>query len=396
MKRSALVVFLFAALAPMLARADSVDDINAGIAAHDRGDLDAAIQYYTTALQEGGITTENEAICYNDRGIVYDDKGQYDQAISDYSEAVRLNPNYHQAFNNRGLAYDSKGEYQKAIDDFSEAIRQKPDYYDAFNNRGYAYDDNGQYDEAIADYTDALRLKPDFMSVYFHRGLAYDYKGKYDLAIADETSALKLQPDYRYAFVNRAMSYEHAGEFDQSVADYSQTLKLKDSDVYAFRGRGRVYFYQGKFKDAVTDFEHAIALDSGDEYALIWRYLSQTRAGVDGKADLTVAAAKLKDKSWPYPIISYYLGTTSGDDLLVAAKNPNPSTQADQECGADTYLAEGEALHKNKAAAIRLFKQAQVECSPGGVEVSLASEELKRLNKPVKTLSGAKSPSGSR
>jgi tetratricopeptide (TPR) repeat protein len=56
-------------------------------------------------------------------------------------------------------AYD-KGNYQLAVDGYSEAIRLKPDYPEAFYNRGIAYDDLQEYEKAIADYSEAIRLKP--------------------------------------------------------------------------------------------------------------------------------------------------------------------------------------------------------------------------------------------
>ena len=54
-------------------------------------------------------------------------KGNYDQAIKDYSEAIRLKPGDVKAWNNRGIVYRRKGEYDLAIQDFSEAIKLKPD-----------------------------------------------------------------------------------------------------------------------------------------------------------------------------------------------------------------------------------------------------------------------------
>ena len=53
-------------------------------------------------------------------------KGDYDKAIANYNEAIRLDPKLARAFNNRGFAYYGKREYDKAIADCSEAIRLDP------------------------------------------------------------------------------------------------------------------------------------------------------------------------------------------------------------------------------------------------------------------------------
>ena len=58
-----------------------------------------------------------------------------DNAIADYSEAIRLQPDYAFAFNNRGVAHKAKGDYDGALQDYNEAIRLQPDYALALNNR---------------------------------------------------------------------------------------------------------------------------------------------------------------------------------------------------------------------------------------------------------------------
>ena len=92
------------------------------------------------------------------RGVLYEQAGNKEAAIKDYSEAIKLDPSNAIAFFNRGNAYDQSGDYDKAIADYSEAIKLEPNDADAYNNRGQAYDNKGEFDLAIADYTAAIRL----------------------------------------------------------------------------------------------------------------------------------------------------------------------------------------------------------------------------------------------
>jgi tetratricopeptide (TPR) repeat protein len=66
------------------------------------------------------------------------EKKDYDKAVADYTDAIRLDPKCVAAFNNRGSAWEAKGEYDKAIQDFDDAIRLDPKDAAAFNNRGNA------------------------------------------------------------------------------------------------------------------------------------------------------------------------------------------------------------------------------------------------------------------
>src|ERR1039458_2727660 len=133
----------------------------------------------TALLQSGQESPANVLIALYNRAASYDHKGDYDKAIADYSEVIRLKPDFSAAFNGRGNTYSRKGKSDEAIADFSAAIRLKPDYVFAFNNRCIAYKDNGEYDKALADCTEAIRLKPDDAEAFNNRGIAHDRKHEF-------------------------------------------------------------------------------------------------------------------------------------------------------------------------------------------------------------------------
>ena len=89
--------------------------------------------------------------CKADAG---DDRG----AISDYNEAIRINPNYADAYYNRGVVYSDRGEDDRAIFDYNEAIRINPNHADAYYNRGDYYRQRGNLERAIHDFRKAADL----------------------------------------------------------------------------------------------------------------------------------------------------------------------------------------------------------------------------------------------
>jgi tetratricopeptide (TPR) repeat protein len=71
------------------------------------------------------------------RGASYNNKGEYDRAIADLNDAIRLDPNLAFAYTNRGFSYNNKDECDRAIADLSNAIRLDPNSAAAYNNRGH-------------------------------------------------------------------------------------------------------------------------------------------------------------------------------------------------------------------------------------------------------------------
>ena len=82
---------------------------------------------------------------------------RFTEAIAEYDAAIRLNPQYAPAYNNRGIVYDDLGEFERAIADFDEAIRLAPKGALVYNNRGGVYFKLGQYQRAIQDYNEAIK-----------------------------------------------------------------------------------------------------------------------------------------------------------------------------------------------------------------------------------------------
>ncbi len=86
--------------------------------------------------------TQNEsrdAKFYNNRGAAYGEKGQYDQAVSDFNKAIEIDPRYNKAYNNRGIVYRLKGQYDRAVSDFNKAIEINPLDAEAHNNLAWLY-----------------------------------------------------------------------------------------------------------------------------------------------------------------------------------------------------------------------------------------------------------------
>ena len=114
-----------------------------------------------------------DAEAYLKRGEASAGAHKYDQAIADYDMAIRLRPDYAEAYNDRGHAYHWKGgNADRAIADFTRAIELRPHYPTAYNNRGVVYMAGGHTARGIPDFDRALELDPTFRNAYVNRGNA--------------------------------------------------------------------------------------------------------------------------------------------------------------------------------------------------------------------------------
>lgn len=138
---------------------------------------------------------------YNERGVMYGEKGEDDLAISEFNKALEIYPMSAETYNNRGITYSKKGRYDLAISDFTKSLEIKPDAK-TYSNRGITYSKKGQYDLAILDFTKSLEIRPD-AKAYYNLGVTYVIKGQFNLALSYLTRCIELDPMNKAAYDSR-------------------------------------------------------------------------------------------------------------------------------------------------------------------------------------------------
>ena len=159
---------------------------------------------------EPAAASGEPAETYLDRGMLFANRGDYEIAVEEFTEAIKIDPSNAGTYLLRGKALmasictmDNRREdfnailygqlkegapaerIDTAIADFIQAIKLDPQSAAAYQRRGHAYCLKKDYDRAIADYNRAIKLDPGNARVYFSRGTAYKRKGEHDRARAD-------------------------------------------------------------------------------------------------------------------------------------------------------------------------------------------------------------------
>ena len=125
---------------------------------------DTAIEACTRAIESKTFNNKKQtrvlSLLYTNRGVEYEIKKDFDKAIADHDQAIKVDPKNPAPYNNRGNAYLAKQDYEHALADFDQAIKLNPKYAEAYFNRGMAKRNHGDMGGGEEDIAQAKLLQP--------------------------------------------------------------------------------------------------------------------------------------------------------------------------------------------------------------------------------------------
>src|SRR5438876_119055 len=189
----------------------------------ERRKLDAAVSEFREALR---INPEYAQAHYYLGAALFELDNGVDEALVELREAIRLNPENAEAHNTMGLALLEQGSVDEATHEYREVLRIDPQYAEAHYNLGNALDDQGRPEAAAAEYREALRINPGLAHVHYNLGVALNRLGKLDQAIEQYQEALRLNPALALAHYNLGECLRKKGERDAAAREFRDFLKL--------------------------------------------------------------------------------------------------------------------------------------------------------------------------
>jgi ATP-dependent Lon protease len=164
-----------------------------------------------------------QAELLNDRGLISFNNGEYDKALNDFNEALKLDKDYPACYVNRGNALLKKGDFQKALDDFNAAINLNPNDPKALAGRANAYLNLKEYDKGIENINKAIIIEPFNTDLKNILGELFIKKGEAELSSKPIISAPKKSMYLRYK--DKLSEFTFEGEVKETINDRLEELE---------------------------------------------------------------------------------------------------------------------------------------------------------------------------
>ena len=236
------------------------------------------VAFFLTGCATDKAFREKQARAFRDRGERYLSGNESSKALEQFHEALKIYPDDPHLHYDLAYTYDMKGMLDKTEYHLKEAIRLKPDYSDAYNYLGFLYFGHGKVDEAIKYYHKALEneLYMNPQIAHNNLGLAYLSRKEYRKAMLHLEEATRLVPDYAIAYNNLGKAYEGLGQYDKARFSYEKAVKFFPQYADAYLNLGKLLYRSGERKRAKWSFGQVIRLEPSSEIAMeAMRYLKR-------------------------------------------------------------------------------------------------------------------------
>ncbi len=153
---------------------------------------------------------------------------------SEFDQLIQLYPTqYPEAYNSRGNALMRMGDYQAAIADFTQGLKLRPDNVVLLKNRAESYLKMSNDNAALADANQILKINRDYAPAYAQIGHAYFNMRQYQTAINNYNKNIESEPYNGNALYFRGVAYYNIGNSGQACVDWNEALKYNYAEAQA-------------------------------------------------------------------------------------------------------------------------------------------------------------------
>lgn len=235
---------------------------------------------------------------YQDRGLVWSNAHQEDQAREDLDAGLQLRPTWSQMWAYLAYVYAATDQMDKALKAADALFATE-----SFKPRGYRlraemYRAAGQWDMAIQDYDKSTNLEPTYGPGFWQRAVAEMAVGNYKEAQANLRTSVSLIPTSALAHSYLALAEELVGKPDVAQIEIAEAFKITPDLPINYVNRARIELHRDEVQKAAEDCDRALHLDpySSDAY--------ETAAVIFERAGKTAAAKQFYERAtqmWWHP-----------------------------------------------------------------------------------------------
>lgn len=207
----------------------------------------------------------------------------YEQAVSDFSLVILLNPTFYDPYIKRAQSYIQLEQYELALVDLNHVLKlpsaDATTRGQAYTARAEIYRDQSNMSAALADFAAAIRATPDEPQAYYERGQIYIDQAEYEKALKDMNQVASIAPTFPNTYYYLGVINNQVEQYDEAIKHFNTFIQSVQDDYRAYAGRASAYLQQDNYQQALPDLNQAIQLEPRAAGLYLQRGLAQNALG---------------------------------------------------------------------------------------------------------------------
>jgi tetratricopeptide (TPR) repeat protein len=235
-----------------------------------------------------------KADMHNERGIQLAEKGWLIEAIKEFKKAIAIDPHASQSFDNLGNAYSESGDFLNALSAYTNALKLEPDNPFALHNLGIFLSNHASKLASVC-FKKALHIEPELFESRFHLGLCLAAEEKHDEAIGQFLWALKDAPDDMDIRLELALSYMELDKDKEAIGQFLLITKNESNNADAWFHLGSCFYKRKFFSEAENAINKSLTINPNNIEGILLLASLYTQKGHNKEARLLVKKANRMD-----------------------------------------------------------------------------------------------------
>ncbi|TND04553.1 MAG: Tetratricopeptide TPR2 repeat-containing protein [Bacteroidetes bacterium] len=235
-------------------------------------ELADSVAYYTQLAKD----MPAEPVVFYNRGIYLFRLGKYSEALSDFSNAIRINPGFYAAYLPRADCHRVMGNDAEAVANYDTFLVNTGGNAYLYRMRAWCHFRLKQYPAAVSDYSKLILLGDTNAMTYGQRGRSRFYNQEYAAATTDLQKAIQMAPDSGMLYLWLGNAQYKEGLWNESIASYLTAIEKK-ANLNEENFVAQAYFERAKLlwpddlAQALKDINESLARDSANAEAYFTR-----------------------------------------------------------------------------------------------------------------------------
>jgi predicted O-linked N-acetylglucosamine transferase (SPINDLY family) len=201
-----------------------------------------------------------DAMLLNLFGAICSGLGNTERAISSFTRAIELVPDFPGAYTNLASAYHAAGRHEEAISTYREAIRLDQSDGDNYFNLGNTLCDMGKQEQAVSAFLKAVELSPGQAIAWNNLGISLAKLQRFLEAVKSFEKAIEIKPDYADAHLNLGNTRKTQRKFERALASYHRAIELRPDNAEALFNQAQTYSAMKETELAISALSQAVSL----------------------------------------------------------------------------------------------------------------------------------------